>query len=32
MEMIGNRLNRNAAVLLHLALDFSCDQGVPDVH
>ena len=32
MEMIGNRLNRNAAALLHLDLDFSYDQGVPDVH
>ena len=32
MEMIGKRLKREAAVLLHIALELSCNQGVHDLH
>ena len=32
MEMIGKELKRDAAVLLHIALEFSCKQDVTDVH
>ena len=30
--MMGKLLQRDTAVLLHIVLDFSCKQGVTDVH
>ena len=32
MKMIGKNLRRDAPVLLHIVLEFSCNQGVTDLH